>query len=239
MIVYEKPPHWRNDQPLEVGGKINFQQKLMTLPDLSAMEIVVRINETEIERVTVGQRANIYVDARQDMTYSGTVKRVAVMAVQGSRSSPDVKVYEAVVSIEQSTEGLKPDMSARAEILCKVIKDQLLIPVTGARVLRGRTAALVNTSGGIEVRPLEVGETNDKFIIVKSGLSEGDEVLLYEPKVMPEIPWTAPEKKTPELPTPDAEAPPAVPTVQQVPADGSRRDNRGGNGGAATGGGGS
>lgn len=220
MIVYEKPPRWRNDQPLEVGGSIHYQQKLMTLPDLSAMEIVVRINETEIERVAVGQRANIYVDARQDRTYTGTVKRVAVMAEQGSRGSPDVKVYEAVVSIEQATEGLKPDMSARAEILCNVIKDQLLIPVTGMRVLRGRGAAIVKTAGGLEVRPIETGETNDKFIIIKSGLSEGDEVLLYEPKVMPEIPWTAPEKKEPELPPVDPEAT-EMPTVREPRAPGN------------------
>ena len=217
MIVYEKPPRWRNDQPLEVGGKINYQQKLMTLPDLSAMEIVVSINETEIERVAVGQRANIFVDARQDQTYSGTVKRVAVMADQGSRNSPDVKVYEAVVSLDQATEGLKPDMSARAEILCKVIKDQLLIPVTGMRVLRGRSAAIVKTPAGLEVRLIEAGETNDKFIIIKSGLSEGDEVLLYEPQAMPEIPWAAPEKKVPDLPPVDLQAPVAPLGQQDAP----------------------
>jgi len=203
MIVYEKPRRWENNQPLAVGGNIHFRQKLMTLPDLSAMEIVVTVNETEIERVAVGQRANIVIDALPDRKYTGRVRQVAVMAEQGQRMATDVKEYEVVVSINESTEGLKPDMSGRAEIQCKTIKNQLLIPVTGVRMLHGHTAAIVKTPSGLEARKVEVGETNDKFIVITSGLEEGEEVLLYEPKVLPQIPWEATAEPEPKATSAD------------------------------------
>jgi HlyD family secretion protein len=211
MIVYEKPQRWRGEQALSVGGSTYFRQKLMTLPDLSVMEIVVNVNETEIERVAVGQKATIIVDALPDRKYTGQVRQVAVMADANQRAATDVKEYEVVVSINESTEGLKPDMSGRAEIQCKTIKDQLLVPVTGIRMLRDHAAAIVKTSYGLEARKVKVGETNDKFIIITSGLEEGDEVLLYDPKVMPEIGWEA---------TGEAEA--KARSADEAPLNGSR-----------------
>ena len=140
-------------------------------------------------------------DNPQKFIDGAKVKKVAVMAEQGW-GTPDVKAYTTVVSINQATDGLKPGMSARVEVLCKVIRDKLVTPVTGMRMLRGRTAAVVKTSSGLEVREIKIGETNDKFVVIKAGLLEGDEVLLYEPKVMPKIPWAEPVKETPTIPEP-------------------------------------
>ena len=230
MIVFEQPERWRNEQqPLAVGVKIYYRQKLMTLPDLSAMEMDVQVHETEVERVRLGQKANITVDAFPERRYTGEVRKVAVMAGGGNWNSPDVKVYATVLTIDQGTEGLKPGMTAKAEILCNVIKDKLLVPVTGVRVLRGRTAAIVQNGGGLEIREVKIGETNDKFVIVESGLKEGETVYLYEPpKAMPEVPWTETKPEKPAVAVQPPIPPPPGEEGAQGPANGgTERPERG------------
>lgn len=229
MIVYEPPPRWRNEQVLRVGVSISYRQKLFMLPDLSQMEVDVRIHETQVERVQPGQRATITVDAFPDLKLTGEVKRIAVMADSQRWFNPDVKVYLTVVSIDQQTEGLKPGMSAKVRIACKVLKDELLVPVTGVQVLRGRDAAIVKTGSGYEVREVTIGETDDQFIVIKAGLEEGDEVLLYKPKVMPEIPWPEPKKEVPQVGTtpvePDVPGPNGT-TGPEAPRSDPSRDRQ-------------
>ena len=53
--------------------------------------------------------------------------------------------------------------------------------------LRGRTAALVKNGEAVEIREIKVGPNNDKMAVIDAGLAEGDEILLYEPKALPEI----------------------------------------------------
>ena len=115
--------------------------------------------------------------------------------------NPDVMVYNVVISIDQETNGLKPGMSAQVEIICDVIRDNLLAPVTAVHILRGQTAAIVRNGAELEVRRVKVGATNDKEVVIEEGLEEGDMVMLYEPDVMPEIPWEEPKEKTEDIPT--------------------------------------
>lgn len=220
LLVYEEPPRWRSEQAIAVGTEVRFRQRLFKLPDLSVMEVDVSIHETLIDRVQPGQKASIVVDAYPDRQLTGRVQKINVMADNQRWFNPDVKVYKTVVSIEGDVEGLKPGMTAQVEILCEVVKDQLLVPVTGVHLVNGRTAAFVRIPGDIVVREVEVGQTNDQHTIVLSGLAEGDEVLLYPPENMPAIPWTEPEKTQPTEAEPE----------QPMPAP-ERSDDESGRGG--------
>jgi len=203
MIVYWTPRHrWSSQRPPEVGGTVRHRQTIMTLPDVSRMEIDVKIHESQIDRVREGQPARIKVDAFPDRKYTGTVtSEIAVMADSQRWFNPDVKVYNVVISIDQETDGLKPGMSAQVEIICDVLRERLLAPVTGVHILRGKTAAIVRNGADLEVRRVKVGPTNDKEVVIEEGLEEGDLVMLYEPDVMPEIPWEEPKEKAEDIPT--------------------------------------
>jgi HlyD family secretion protein len=205
MIVYWTPTNrWSDQRPPEVGGTVRHRQTLMALPDVSRMEIDVKIHESQIDRVRPGQSATIIIDAFPDRRYTGTVTpEIGVMADSQRWQTPDVKVYNVVIGIDQATDGLKPGMSARVEIICDVIRDKLLVPVTGVHTLRGKTAAIVRTSRGLEIRHVRVGPTNDKHVIIEEGLDEGDAVMLYEPDAMPTIPWEEPTKELQNLPPAD------------------------------------
>ena len=243
MIVYWTPRNrWSSQKPPEVGGTVRHRQTIMTLPDVSRMEIDVKIHESQIDRVRAGQPVRIKVDAFPDRDYTGTVTpEIAIMADSQRWFNPDVKVYNVVISIDQETDGLKPGMSAKVEIICEVIRNKLLAPVTAVHILRGQTAAIVRNGSGLEIRRVKVGPTNDKQVVIEEGLEEGDMVMLYEPEVMPEIPWEEPKEKAPDLPPipeviPADKRPAAASGAEAKPAAGQGGKSSGGHRGGRSGG---
>ena len=86
--------------------------------------------------------------------------------------------YDTVIGIPASQD-LKPGMSAEIEVDLSEYKNVLLVPVS-AVVETGRfSLCWVKTiTGEIEQRVLALGDSDDVYIVVKSGLTEGDEVLL-------------------------------------------------------------
>ena len=85
--------------------------------------------------------------------------------------------YDTIVELP-SVPGLRPGMSAEVEVILSEHEDVLTIPV--AAVIETETESLcwVQIDGAVERRVLELGESNDVFIVVRSGLVEGDEVVL-------------------------------------------------------------
>jgi hypothetical protein len=118
------------------------------------------------------------VDAFPEMNDRGAVKSVAVLPDRGGWASPDTKTYETVVTIDEDVEQLKPGMSAVVEIHVDRLEDILSIPVQAVVQIERDTWCYVDLDGRTEQRMIELGRTNDKFIEIRSGLAEGDRVVL-------------------------------------------------------------
>ena len=69
-------------------------------------------------------------------------------------------------------------MSAEVEVIIARHEDVLTIPVAAVLETEEATLCWIKTAGGIQRRVLELGDSNDVFIVVKDGLKEGDEVVL-------------------------------------------------------------
>ena len=74
--------------------------------------------------------------------------------------------------------GLKPGMSAEVEIVMAVHEDILTIPVAAVVETKDGDFCWVQTDEGPQRRSLQLGDSNDVFIAVESGVKEGDEVVL-------------------------------------------------------------
>ncbi len=164
------------------GEQVQLGQKLMQIPDLSDMIIKTNVHEALVGKVHAGQRAVIKPHAFRN-ALKGKVKSVANLAAQQDWFSGDVKVYEAVVEVEDEIEGLKPGMSAEVTIFTDVRAENVLsVPVQA--IVRfaedGRTRHRVYVRRGLDVeaREVEVGISNERMVEIKEGLSEGDEVVL-------------------------------------------------------------
>jgi len=160
------------------GATVHQRQEIITLPDLSVMEVKTGVHESVLDMVRQGLPATITVDAFPDRKYTGRVKSVAVLADHGEWHSTDVKVYTTIVTIDGVVERLRPGMSAVDNIHVERVEDVLSVPVQ-AIVQQGRDDwCYVDADGSVELRPVTLGKTNDKFVEIHEGLEEGDRVVL-------------------------------------------------------------
>ena len=173
MVVYSQDE--RGNTSIAVGQEVRARQELLTLPDLSRMQVRIQIHEAVLDQVTTGLPVLIRVDAFPNTSYEGIIERVAVVP---SRSSGNVKTYECIVNIPDAVYKLKPGMTAVAEIHIERLSDVLSVPVQAVVQRDGETWCYVDNGDGIERRAVELGRNNDKFVQIISGIESGDRTVL-------------------------------------------------------------
>jgi RND family efflux transporter MFP subunit len=160
------------------GSTVRQRQRIITLPDLTLMEVKTRIHESVLDLVKEGLTVTITIEAFPDAKYTGSVKSVAVLADPGDWHSTDVKVYTTIITIDGRVERLRPGMSAIVEIHVDRLEDVLSVPVQAIVQVGKKNWCYVDAHGSVELREVELGKTNDKFIEIRKGLEEGIRVVL-------------------------------------------------------------
>jgi len=97
--------------------------------------------------------------------------------------NPDLKVYSTDVRINGMHKSLKTGMTAKVEIIIEELKDVLSVPIQSVINHEGKKLCFVVTNKGPRHREVETGAFNDNFVEIKSGLSEGEKVLLNPPRL--------------------------------------------------------
>jgi HlyD family secretion protein len=186
LVVYgggREQMFYGGEERIREGATIRERQAIITIPDMTRMSLQVRIHESYIKKIKAGQPARVIVDAFADRTLTGSVTNVGVLPDSENRwMNPDLKVYRTTISIEGVHDWLKPGMSAKAEILVDRLDDVVFVPIQAVTPRDGRRVCHVVRGVGTEVREVEVGQFNDEFIEIKSGLADGEKVLLRPPR---------------------------------------------------------
>lgn len=189
LVVYgaadQNSSRWRrsSQEAIQEGATVTERQAILTIPDLREMAVKVNIHESAVQRVAVGQRVRVSVDAFPDDPLTGTVSRVAVVADSAnSFMNPDLKVYPTTINIDGTHEWLRPGMSAEVEILVDRLEDVVYVPVQAVTYYDDQRVVYVAGRGAPQRRPIEVGSFSDSFIEIVSGLEEGEQVLLLPPQ---------------------------------------------------------
>ena len=143
---------------------------LLTIADMSTVNVEVKVDETSISTVEVGQKAKVKVDAFQDRELEGTVTQKTPLAVgksstqgglQNTINVQEAKEFRVVVQLENVPDdvrdGLKPGMSATAVITTKVEKDVIAVPLQ-AIVEKPATPAASPAATGSVPAPSPAGE---------------------------------------------------------------------------------
>jgi HlyD family secretion protein len=186
LVVYggagDQEVYYGNQEPIREGATVRERQAIITIPDLSRMSVKVKIHESYIKKIKKGLTARITVDAFPDETLTGEITKVGVLPDSQNRwMSPDLKVYLTTVTIDGTHDWVKPGMSAKVEILVNKLEDVVYVPIQAVSPDNGRQICYVAGGFKPERRELEVGEFTDEFIEVRSGLKEGERVLLRLP----------------------------------------------------------
>ncbi|MBN1212208.1 MAG: efflux RND transporter periplasmic adaptor subunit [candidate division Zixibacteria bacterium] len=142
---------------------------LMTISDLSVFEVEVDVDETEIAKVQLDQTAKIRVDAFLDTVFEGSVVEIGNSAkVQGQGTENYATSFRVKIRFAESSDGIRPGMSATVDITTAVSKEALLVPYAALVTrefdpdsLKNKTAkADSNNSLVDEVQASELEENN-------------------------------------------------------------------------------
>ena len=192
---------------------------LMTIADMSTVNVEVKVDETSIDKVEVGQKAKIKVDAFGDKEIIGEVTQKTPLAVGKSQTtgglSTNINVQEAkefrvVIQLKDLPQdihdGLRPGMSATAEITTKTAENVIAVPLQAViekkpdaasptpalpgdapatadkpKPITGVYVLSGNKAKFVEVTTGIIGESDRQIL---SGLSEGDEVITGPSRVL-------------------------------------------------------
>ncbi|MEX2288587.1 MAG: HlyD family efflux transporter periplasmic adaptor subunit [Planctomycetaceae bacterium] len=185
MVVYANEAGRRGNTEVQVeeGAPVREGQAMVRLPDLSQMQVKVKVHESRVDQLRPGMPANIKI---LDQQLTGEVKQIANQPESTGWMSANIKEYATTVSIDGKHSSLKPGMTAAVEILIADLPSVLVAPVSAVVEQRGKFYAWVQTPTGPERRPLLIGMTNDKLIEVKDGLKKDEQVLLNPRAVVSE-----------------------------------------------------
>ncbi len=152
----------------------------VTVIDLERLQVDAFVDEVDIGKVKVGQRAKFTVDAFPAHEFEGRVAAIYPKAI----IQDNVVNYDVVIDIETPYDGLlRPEMTASVTIFQEQRQGVLAIPTRAVRRERGRTLVYVQEDGRPQPREVRLGWRDGPWVEVVSGLEEGEIVLLEAPEV--------------------------------------------------------
>ena len=178
---------------------------LLTISDMSVLETRVKVDETDVARIKVGDSAQVQIDAFPDTTFVGRVTKISNSSVKAATaSSTDQAVdYEVTVQLLNAPSDTRPDFSATAKVITDKRTSVLSVPIIALTVRenqalqQGDTAVglgrakpvkeigkkdvegvfVVGTDNKVTFRPVKVGIAGEKHFEIVSGLKEGEKIV--------------------------------------------------------------
>lgn len=159
---------------IKKGDSVSSGAKLLTLSSKQKLAEIT-LNEIDVAKVKIGQKATITLDAISDLTISGEVVEVDVIGTV----SQGVVTYGIKVAFDTQDDRIKPGMSLSASIIIDVKQDVLLVPNSAVKWQGDATyVEIMANNAKVPLRQMiEVGLSNDVATEVISGLKEGEQVV--------------------------------------------------------------
>ena len=165
---------------IEEGKSVRENQTIIRLPNASLLRVRAKVNENRIEQVRAGMNCDILIDAMRDLQLKGKVESVSEYPIPSiSRYTSHIKEYATEIVITDPPPGVRTGMTAKVTIKSEHIDRVLQIPLTAVFRVEGETFCLVgNEDDEMQIRSIELGSHNMSMAVIKSGLEEGERVVL-------------------------------------------------------------
>ncbi|HUY31893.1 MAG TPA: HlyD family efflux transporter periplasmic adaptor subunit [Pirellulales bacterium] len=168
---------------IEEGAQVRERQVIMRLPDMRRMQARLSFHESLVDHVRPGVPAKLTVKGRE---FSGVVEKVTHQPERSRRWESHIKKFAAIVRIDGQAPRLRPGETAQVELLLEQRHDVLTAPLAAVTQQGRDFYAWVGSSLGPERRRVELGAITDDLAEIRSGLAEGDVVVLHPRDVLEE-----------------------------------------------------
>lgn len=176
---------------------------LMTISDLSVIQTLVQVDETDVVRLHLGDSVEVSIDAFPDSTFAGRVTKISDSSVLPAGASSvstgqntQAVDYDVEITLTTPPSNVRPDLSATARIVTDTRKQVLSIPIIALTVRDNKPLAteghpadtsttkkgqsegvFVVTNGKATFRPVKVGIAGDQYFEVLDGLKGGETIV--------------------------------------------------------------
>ena len=185
-------------QTVIIGTMNNAGSLVLTISDLSVIEVVVQVDETDVPAISIGDSASIRIDAFGDREFTGHVTEIGNSAINppsrqaaGQQAAID---FEVVLTLELNDAVLRPDLSATADIVTESRAKALGVPIIALTVreeepdtsaadyseddeLDDIEGVFMVSDGTVTFTAVEVGIAGQEYFEILSGISVGDTVV--------------------------------------------------------------
>lgn len=156
------------------GASSSSAGAALVITDLSKWDVTVTLAETDISSVKVGQRVTLTFDALPDVSLTG---RVSTLDTTGSNSSGVVS-YTATIVPDVGNASVLGGMTVTVDIITLAVADVIGVPNAAVKTASDGTYYVQLLENGQPVdQTVEVGASDDTYTEIKSGLTEGQEVI--------------------------------------------------------------
>jgi HlyD family secretion protein len=190
-----------------VGTMNNQGTQLMTISDMSTVQAVLMVDETDTPSVQVGQKALLQVDAYPGRTFDGVVTEVGNSPIrpddadlQGLTTTSDAINFKGKVKVLAPPPGIRPGFSVTADIVtgtktkvaavplaAVVVRDSPGGETTGAGRLKTEEGLYALRDGKAVFVPVRTGISGELIVELLTGPAPGDEIITGPFKALREI----------------------------------------------------
>lgn len=185
LVHYGDPDRpWRRGE-VKIGGSMYRGNTVITLPDLSVMQVSMRVHEADIDMVEMDMEVVVSIDTHKGVLFSAKVTKIASVASGGGDSTG--KTFSVEVTLDPFEVDLRAGVTARAEIMVAKLGEVLQIPIHAVHAEGDEHFCFIYANGEVSRRVVEVGRNNAHRVEVTSGLEADEMVLLYDPRTTEEV----------------------------------------------------
>ncbi len=147
-------------------------EMLFTLQSMDDVCVDASISKYDFDKVKEGQKATVKLG---DKKYNGTIEKVNRIAVPNEKGAPTIGV---VVHIDNPDDGIFIGVEGKVSIHAAEAKNVPILPVEAVNIGKDASFCYVVEDGEIKKKEIETGVTSDSFVEIKSGLKEGEQILV-------------------------------------------------------------
>ena len=237
QVVYANESGGRqgNDVVIQEGTVIRERQIIIRLPDPTKMQVKARINESRIDYVREGLPVVVHLDALPNVELRATVRRVSDYPMPTGWFGSNVKEYATYIEIHDPPASMRPGMTAEVAIRTEQLETALQVPAQAVFERGGKHWCIIPSDSGLSPQEVKIGATNDKFVVIREGLKQNQEVLSNPRKYLKDVNLPAAsvddqKEMMADMPPPKAKDE-ADKTKRLAAAEGGPGGGRGGRGG--------